>query len=305
MKPIALDTYFGQKSFIKSIEIGLLFTKKIFTPKDIDVSYTNINYWDKMGVLSSFRKGKKAWRNFNFIDYVWIKIINELRELGVPTWLIKEAKKNCFQGIDLNYEKIFELVKDKQVELKDFNEPLRKKALKSIQKFSLRKAQKIGFNYLLLAVWISISEKTPVSLFLFKNGECMFWIENRRKIIPKEVMEKISFESYINISLSKIIKDFLMEERSVFLLSELPLLNSAEIRLMELIHSGNYESITIYFKDKKMNLLELDKRQDTKRKILDIVAEAEYQEILIKTHGGMITSIKSAEKEYLSNHAKD
>src|SRR2546423_1589408 len=106
MIKLPLDSHFGQTSFNNCFELGYFFSQDIFSPKDLGVSYTNINYWDKQGILSSNRKGKTAWRNFNFLDYVWLRVIDELRDLGVPTWLIKEAKDIYFEPMEFDYKKI-------------------------------------------------------------------------------------------------------------------------------------------------------------------------------------------------------
>ena len=48
-----------------------------------------------------------------------------------------------------------------------------------------------------------------------------------------------------------------------------------------------------------MDLLELTKSQDTTRKIVDILQEAQYQDITVKTHKGVITKVENTIKMYL------
>lgn len=302
----SLDHFFGQASFTKSFELGFFFTKEIFTPQDLGVSYTNINYWDKQGILSSRRAGKTAWRNFSFIDYVWLRVIDEFRQLGIPTSLIKEAKNACFQPLKLDYKKIARDLKNKIATgensfpfLDEHKEEYLKDLEEKSKSYSLSQAKKDGITTLMLAINISIKERTPVSLLLFKDGDCDFWIESRKDLYAKEFIERKIFESHVSISLSAIIKDFLLDSHFTFLSSQLPLLQQNETRLMELIHSGSYDSIMIHFKDKKMKSLELKKTQDTKRKIVDILTDGAYQDIILRYHKGMVTRIQNTLKVYL------
>jgi len=115
----------------------------------------------------------------------------------------------------------------------------------------------------------------------------------------EKFVERKIFETHVNISISAIIKDFLLDSHFSFLLPQLPLLQQNEARLMELIHSGDYDSITIHFKDKKMKSLELKKTQDTKRRVVDILTDGAYQEIVLKSHKGMVTNIQNTLKVYL------
>lgn len=76
-------------------------------------------------------------------------------------------------------------------------------------------------------------------------------------------------------------------------------MDPGEVKLLELIHSGSYDSILINFKNKKMKALELKKTIDVKKKIKDVLREASYQDIIIKKHNGKVTRIENTEKIFL------
>lgn len=296
MAKLPLDSFFGAKSFEKMIELAMSFNKEIFSPKDVGVSYTNINYWDKKGILSSHRKNESQWRNFTFVDYVWIRVIDEMRSMGVSVDLIKGAKEILFEELDVKpLYKILKTNIDKIKKSMSYTEEQKDEIIRLMLEGE-KKTKEEGVTSFYMAIVNAIFHKTPVSILISNDGYLMIWAENYAHTYPKEDIEFKTFETHISISISKIIKDFLLDKKSVFLLPDLQLLQPNEIRLMELIHSGNYDSISIHFKDKKMKNLELKKSQDTKVKIVDILSEGAYQDIEIVSHKGMITKIENTIK---------
>lgn len=299
MKKLILDPFFGAKTFEKSVELAMSMNVEIFSPKDVGVSYTNINYWDKKGILSSQRKNETQWRNFSFIDYAWIRVIAEMRDLGVPVELIKEAKDFLFDLVDV--KPLFKDFKKKIDEIKkamSFPEA-QKDEIINIMLEGGKKANEEGLTHFYIAITQSIILKIPTSILLFKNGGVVIWYEGKDEFFDKEIRELKLFESHISISISKIIKDFLLDKNSVYLLPELKLLEPNEIRLMELIHTGNYDTISINFLDKKMKHLKLTKSENPQKKIVDILQEGLYQDIELKSHKGMITKISNTVKVML------
>ena len=297
MNKLNLDSFFGTKDFVKSVELQMLLSKELFTPKDLDVTYTNITYWDKQGILSSQREGDAQWRNFSFIDYAWLKVIGELRDMGMPTKLIKEAKESLFEPVDIKplYKEFKKQISEIRKTMSSLTEAEKDEAI-DLMLAGEKKGKEKGFTYFYFTLLQSILLKEPVSLIIFKDGGFITWFENKSSSYDKETFEEKLYGTYVSVSISKIIKDFLVDERSVFLLPKLQLLQPNEIRLLELINSGSYDNININFRDKKMKNLELKKTQDTKKKVVDILTEGAYQDIIIKSHKGMVTHIQNTVK---------
>ena len=270
--------------------------KEIFRPKDLGVTYTNINYWDKKGVLSSHRKNESQWRNFTFIDFAWLRVISEMRDLGTPIELIKEAKDYLFEFIDLKL--IYKDFKKNISEIKktmSFTEAEKDELIKLMLE-SEKKINEEGVTPFYLFIIQSILHKIPTSILLFKNGGVAVWFEGKEDLYDKEARELKLYESHISISISKIIKDFLVDKKCAYLLPELKLLETNEITLMEQIHSGNYDTISITFLDKKMKTLKLTKSDNTKKNIVDVLQEGSYQDIELKSHKGIVTKISNTVK---------
>ncbi len=301
---IKLDAFFGATSISDGVNLSQSFRQDVFTPKDLDVSYTNLNYWDKQGILSSNRKGETSWRNFNFIDYVWIRVISELRNVGAPVELIREWKNQLFSGV-ITDSSFLEQLKANEKELKstlNFGEEVNRKVIdemKSLKKFDQKMAKKFGLTYFCYCIIHAISTRTHVSILFFSDGGTSLWFENSTKTTNQDYIKRSNMQTHIRVSLSSIISDFLLDERSTFLMEQIPILNLSEIRLLEIINSGKYESVKINFKDKKIESVEYTQKQCSRKKMVEVINENKYQNIEIKVHKGFVTKIENTIIEYL------
>jgi hypothetical protein len=134
-------------------------------------------------------------------------------------------------------------------------------------------------------------------LEIFKDGYTI--IHPYGLIIDSEQdKERMINETYVSISITKILESFLVEnnQESIHLLKEIKRLQPNEIALLEMIHKGEYDSIKIIFKDKEIKEFELKKTQESKSKIIDILKQGKYQDITIKSHNGMVTHIQNTVK---------
>lgn len=268
-----------------------------FTIKDLDVSYTNITYWDKQGILSFNRSTGGKWRNFNFIDFMWIKTVDELRELGVSTKLIKAVKKSLFEPFDLRpyVESMKANPEVFETQIKSFSEQEKKKAREYFAKTEKKSInKKISLFFALINKAIQLTE--PIKLEIFKDGSVI--IHPYHTLNSEEEILKVVNELHISLSITSILKNFLAgySEQSIQILTDLKILQPHEINLLELINSGEYDSIKVIFKDSEMNALELSKTQDAKAKLMDIMKEGAYQNITIKSHKGVVSHIENTIK---------
>jgi DNA-binding transcriptional MerR regulator len=67
--------------------------EKKFKVSDTDVKYRVVNHWEEKGLLpDNLRKDSEGWRRFSFVEFIWLKVVEQLRSFGVPTDVIKNAK---------------------------------------------------------------------------------------------------------------------------------------------------------------------------------------------------------------------
>ena len=78
-------------------ELLLALQEKQFTLKDIpEISYRTINHWDSKGFLISNREDKATWRKFSLAEVIWLKMLNDLRRMGVSIECVIDVIKHEF-----------------------------------------------------------------------------------------------------------------------------------------------------------------------------------------------------------------
>lgn len=93
----AFDADFAEYHF-SEYEVMEKFHKNIrekkFKVSDTDVKYRVINHWEEKGLLpDKLRKDSEGWRRFSIVEFIWLKVIEQLRSFGVPIDTIKETKE--------------------------------------------------------------------------------------------------------------------------------------------------------------------------------------------------------------------
>ena len=63
------------------------------------VSYRLLNYWEKCGLIISRRTSEKGWKQFSFIDLVWLNIIHNLRNFGYSIEKTNSIGKDIAPGV--------------------------------------------------------------------------------------------------------------------------------------------------------------------------------------------------------------
>lgn len=80
-----------------SDEIFSTLNDKRFTVRDGDVSYRVINHWTMEGVIPDDREeGSKGWRKLSPRDLLWLRVLNELRQFGMPLEKLRVTYDNLF-----------------------------------------------------------------------------------------------------------------------------------------------------------------------------------------------------------------
>ncbi len=292
--PVSLDVYFGQQTLERSMELY----DKINLPciKRLQTGITGrvLNWWFKEHLIES--KESKV-RRFTFTEFVWIRIIEQLRIVGCSFQIIKAFRQYLLAPIEAkgvldNLKKFRHLIDDLKLTPKQREQLLGYMEAKE-------PAQEREIHILHLLIMEAIIKRLPLSIAIFTNGSYVIIDKSKEHLYTDSDREKLAYEPYAVVSIAMILREFLVSDLSGFVLPTTQLLSYPENKLFEVIHSGDYESITIHFKDKKPKSLELKKSEDIKRKIVDILAKGEFGEIVVKKHKGVIAKIENTEKIHL------
>src|SRR5688572_23798759 len=81
--------------------------KDLFTLKDFskEITQRKLNAWHNEDLLLE-KSDRGKWRKFNFVEYSWIQVVNELRKFEIGYTIIRNLKENLMQPIDMDH--IFE-----------------------------------------------------------------------------------------------------------------------------------------------------------------------------------------------------
>ncbi len=222
-------------------------------------SYRAINHWEKNGLIDDDRPEGKGWRKFSIVEMVWISLIAELREFGFPLEKILRVKEN---------------LKNKGEVQRDY---------------------KVPFPVLEFFIALAYSNKEAVSFLVFSDGN-VGYVTNHQYNTSTTIY---GMKNHVRIDLNEIVQrlfpdtDLKPVSRGTFEVF------GEEFKLMYMVRMGNYETITVRLKNKKITILEATENMKTDEKILEILRKGSYQDIELKQADGKVVNIKRTIKKKL------
>lgn len=297
---------FGFNTAISKIDQYRLMKEERFTIKDIEVSYTELNYWDKKGLIPVKRENESQWRKFNFFDIVWLGIVRELREFGVKTEIISVYKEELYLPIEKDqYEELLkEQVKSEFKDIDAYSRPLTKQLTEMALTGQTNPNDTITYfeHYLL----VSLVGREHISLLLFNEGVVIPWFDDDDKKNSTEARKFRSQNSHVSIPLAEMISQLIDENLILPYLPDLYVMSKQESELLAMTHTGKYESISISFQDEKPDIVTVKTSTDADaRTITDAIMEGKYQAIKLKIHNGKTVKIENENKMRYTDLGKD
>jgi len=260
------------------------FTAKDFKEIDENITYRTINYWSEKGYLLSLRQDSdRDWRKISFTEYVWILLLNELREMGAT---IERIISILFTELGFPEKERHEMSETQLARLKGLSFD---SLLTEISKEQVLE----NLTWLLVSI---ISYKTPITLRFLNNGEYIEVYGNPayhgiavQTLIDqyKERILKSNFESSISISLDGLIKTFI-EKKDLNNITDLNLLSPEEIEIVSYVRSTELTELNIKFKEGSPDMIELTNviKHGDKGKRVEEYLLSDYSELRAVTNGG-------------------
>ena len=290
LKSQVLDTIMG----INSAEMFQLYTQllqKQFLARELGLSARTYQQWKELEITPPVEQDKKEgqkreWVKLDFIEYIWMKMVIYLRELGYPYADIKVARDKLFEKLDLDPLK--NIPSDNPDIVRQFidlyagdqlNGPL-KSVMEEI--IHIPEVTKIignlfaSRNKLLdLIIFEAINnKKSEVGIGFFPGGECLPFDWNLFLTIDNETTD-YSKEEFLNdtmrrphiyISITRLIMDFITEAEKEGRDLAISLLNKEELQLLREVRSKQWKSITVnYDKHKGSKIIKTEKEDKIKQ----------------------------------------
>ena len=252
---------------------------------------------DSKGLLiGDYTKGK--WRKFDLVEFVWLKMIIKLREFNISIDKIKWIKDNLIQNVAVS-----ELVGQEEVA-----EILMKLSSEGNREELKRLLKDKNFIDKLSTQSLNLFENIILDIITFQNSYSILIGSTEFIPIKHSALESLSelkeFNeilrgSFISISISEILRDYMIRDVGMKEKNKLVLLTKEEEKVLDVLRQDNLKSVIIkYAKNKEIDLLETVKVEkiDKGSRLIDFIITHGYQDITIKTQNGEVVYCENKQK---------
>lgn len=304
-----------EKKILSAEEIGLL-TDTVFSEElphlvesieeakysinDLKIAPRDATYWDKQEILPKI-KGPGLRRKYTLAQSIWIKLIQQMRSLGISLNTIKELKDNLLEPkLDLD-----------QLDPQLLKQILSKLSAKMDSAMSpeqllleLKENEPSIFKSVVLA---TIAYRKSFHCIVNKDGDYLVYeLSNHEFLYAKEQFAEFISKPYFCLSFAEAYRSLINEWSPEPFLSKTSLLTKTELEILECIRENDAKSITIRFKDGEPDLLEIVEKSNItlEHRFLDVIAKNGYQTISVKTQNGNVVDYENKIMKKLNKGTK-
>lgn len=292
----------------KGLELYKFLNTKRYSLKEIGISNKNVLDWSRAGLFID-EKPAKGRRTYNMIEYVWIKLIEQLRSFGLSIDAIRNVKETLLMDNGVkellssmvldSYPK--ELEEDKAfMELKNYiNSQISKEEISEMMTYFDSKEMRMTQTSIAGMIYSAFYDRLDFHLLVNSTGSLM--ISEAIPDYTNSPFDYIMDTPYICIPLRTILSKFLTkEELKTQKEDEQINLSDSERSVIESLRKGNIISLLVKFdKEEQISLIETEEHIDiskTQGKLVDYIMRNNYQEITYKTQNGQITHMRRKTK---------
>ena len=322
-----LDQVFKPKISRETVEqYNKLLREKLIPLKDTGTNSRVFNLWKKVGLVNVPLNREHI--KLSFTEFIWVKIIQDLRKFGCSLEDIENAKKLCDQrdiaelekesaeaeklltglrnymthrskeerqGLMLhNYGQLIE-----QLELDALGQPLN-----NLETFLLYMLTTKSSPYILFFVNQNLQEpETETSDEKSKGAKMLLPYFYDDAIGDSETSVQINELPHLRIPLKHYVKDFISDENNAKHLEKIELLSKDELALLTQIREGNATEITVKFKDGKPDRMEVTQniKKEVEARIIETFTSHEYADVSYKVADGNMITFQKTTKIKLSD----
>lgn len=306
---ISLEDYNNNPKLVSNQLFDKL-KERVFLKTEIDVVYTDLVNWERYNLLHIGGDSEKGdWKRINYLEYIWIKIIESLRMFGFSYQEIEMYKSELFR-----YPSFSEIIEAAKIDIDNVEAKLGNDVVSELFTMSESDYDKNpGFGMTIFDTIIvnSICTREKWSLLFFKDLPGLYFplssetLRGFEKINSSEIPLELLSKTFVSISLTEIISNFLVDGENSFQKNRISILTKNEHNVLKQIRKGygKIKSIKIRFKANDMELLEVTsiKKVELESRLLEHIKKGEYQSIVIDTVDGKIVNFENTQKLKLRN----
>jgi len=277
--------------------------EKVFLKTEIDIVYSDIKNWERSNLLSEYNESEKGnWNKISYSEYVWMKIVEQLKDFGCSNeevLLLKKQIVSKFKVKDyiLLFDEIKKIIGDKDFEIY---------SQLYIELKNSDPEKEFNFNILDIFIVNIIYTGEQLSLFIRKDDSQHFLPFSNTMLkeysnysISSLVDDFLNFPFY-NIPISNYVSKFLSNRKDVNHNLFTMILSEQESKLLKIIRK-NFEKIKqlkVKYKTGNIELIEVTtiKKVALESKIINHIKKADYKKITIDIANGNIVNFEDTEK---------
>ena len=279
--------------------------ERTFLKTELDVIYTDFTNWERGNLLfieEKIEKGK--WKHLNFREYVWIKIVEQLRRYGFTYEEIKNYKDEFLEFVPA--KRLIEGALANKQGLDEISTDIYPTLLENKNNSELLETLGKSITYLdfIIAGSITYNQHTSIHFFKGKRGD---YTINSKKIIEEyensgilEELTKKNSQTHLSVSISSILSKFIKEDEQLFLKESPNFLNEKEYKLLKVIRNKPYDlkKISIRFKEQEMDLIEIEslKKIELESRLMEHIQKGDYTTMEITAQDGHISYVKNTKR---------
>lgn len=277
--------------------------EKVFLKTEIDIVYSDIKNWERFDLISEYDESDKGnWNKISYSDYVWIKIVEQLKDFGSSNEEILLLKNHLVSKFKVkDYILLFDQVKNTIGE-KDFE--VYSQLYNDLNQ--LDSNQNLNFNILDILIVNIIYTGEQLSLFIRKDDSHYFlpfsetMLQEYSNSGIRSLLDDFLNFPFYNLPISSYVSKFLSNKNDVKHNSFTMILTEQESKLLKIIRKNfqKIKQLKVKYKTGNIELIEVTtiKKVALESRIINHIKKSDYKKITIDIANGNIVNFEDTEK---------
>ena len=263
-----------------------------YSAKDLSIEPRFVNQWKGKGLL--FKEiVKGSTNNYSFLDCVWLKCIEKMRNFGIDFKIIQAFKEKLlykFNKVDIEsllHKGVLDVIKSKSPGISE------DKILDILNNINPSDYH-VQINLLEMVIYDMFINKLTYTFKIDEEGG-FYFIKEGRNIENKEISEASEVllnGSYFNLSLSEILSSIFFDGISFDFIAEekMTAISKDELTILKTIRDSKVVKIELNFDKKKpeiIHLMHVTKQEKfyAEKRLSDYIFKNRYNKVVVTSYG--------------------
>jgi DNA-binding transcriptional MerR regulator len=261
-----IKEYLDSKSGDTFLRMYVSLYSERFKISDLGVPARVITHWKKEGLLPFLKEGK--WTRINLMEYFWIRIVSDLRSLGLSIARIRTVYQEAFTAFPIDYSAFFDAkgnIRSEHAEL--FKEVLsRADHLTEIQKNIdtgdpefLEELKAYEFPLFYYLVIQCVTYNWNFFMLVPKEGESIIVLDHDDPELEEayghtslsEFIAELDYQPMAIISFRRYLLDIVLDKKLQSKVLDISPLDKVEWEVINTMREGNLKELKIIFDPKE------------------------------------------------------